>query len=177
VRHHKFIRTALLGFMAFSLSSLSFFPETFSRTVACLPEGSAGLVGGISGGPIAIGHDLIGQVQDEALRSSARDWYYWLTEVELSSLSQRQQVRSAYGLKTPLFATAQDYAIPSLVPFQLNPQYGAVGTGFMPFTGFAGFYVPSVAIMVPSVGAPASSMNVAASALSRSRSYFRPSAL
>ncbi|RYZ95382.1 MAG: hypothetical protein EOP11_25000 [Proteobacteria bacterium] len=163
--------------MAFSLSSLSFFPETFSRTVACLPEGSAGLVGGISGGPIAIGHDLIGQVQDEALRSSARDWYYWLTEVELSSLSQRQQVRSAYGLKTPLFATTQDYAIPSLVPFQLNPRYGALGAGFMPFAGFTGFSAPSMAIMLPSVGAPASSMSVASLPISGGRSYFRPSAL
>jgi hypothetical protein len=174
VQTKKLTRTVVLAFMAFSLSSLSFFPETISRTVACLPEG-----GGISGGPLPLGQDLIGQVQDEAIRESARDWYYYLTEVELRSLSQRQAVRTNYGLKTPLFATAQDYAIPSLAPFQLTPLYGASNSGlFAPPTGFTGF---AVGPLVPALPAAGQARGAAATAMAipmqSGGTYFRPRGL
>lgn len=161
--------------MAFSLSSLSLFPEVVTRTVACLPEGSSG---GISGGPILIGQDLIGQVQDQATRESARDWYYYLTQVELSSLSQRQTMRTNYGLKTPLFATAQDYTIPNLAPLNLSPVYGASGGLFAPPAGFAGFAVSPVAQGIPTVGRPGSVALTPLSLSAQSGSaYFRPRAL
>ncbi|RZA05326.1 MAG: hypothetical protein EOP11_13090 [Proteobacteria bacterium] len=143
VQKNKILPTLALALMALSLTSINAAPERKFRTVACLPDGATG---GISGGPIAIGQDLIGQVQDAATRESAREWYNFLTEVELKSLSQRQAVRASYGIKAPLFATAADYAVPTLTPLSITPLYAPTGNLFAAprFGGFAG--LPSNAL-------------------------------
>lgn len=135
----KLAHTFTLALLGLSLSSLSFFPEARFRTVACVPEG---VDGGIAAGPpLGIGQDLIGQVNDQATRESARDWYLYLSQIELRSLNQRQSIRATYGLKTPLFATAQDYVVPSLLPVPTTPLYGASGMLFAP-PAFSGFVAP-----------------------------------
>jgi hypothetical protein len=90
-----------------------------SRTLACID--SLGTV-------FPIHSQLFSQVQDEALKRSAMDYYLFLSGIELNALMDRQSIRSAYGLGVGLFPTGNLYAPPSVVNFSLshNP-FGATG--------------------------------------------------
>jgi hypothetical protein len=91
--------------------------------------------------------DLISQIQDSALRSSARDFYFYLTQVELSALQGRETIFRHYGagsIAAPTAAKATSlYQMPTVAPFpfQSAPSTSSAGIGF-----WGNFTIPTAAI-------------------------------
>lgn len=91
--------------------------------------------------------DLISQIQDSALRNSARDFYFYLTQVELSALQGRETIFRHYGAGSIAAPTAAKtmslYQMPTVAPFpfQSAPSTSSAGIGF-----WGNFTIPTAAI-------------------------------
>ena len=148
MKNLRLLKTCGLSLLALSLTSLPLVSEETSRTIASCIEGSS-----FGGNTLALRTDLMGEVQTEAFRTSQRDWYYYLSQVEMRAYSDRQAMRTSFGLSGPLFPNMQPYGTPTIVPFQLQP---APVSGSFAMGGFRGFAStvasPGPAFSLPTVG-------------------------
>lgn len=151
MKNLRLLKTCGLAFMAMSLTSLPFVSEETSRTIASCIEGSA-----LGTNTLALRTDLMGEVQSEAFRARQQDWYYYLSQVEMRAYSDRQAIRSSYGIPGPLFPSMQHYGLPTITPFQLQPAPVSSPFSMGGFRGFASTVAsPGPAFSLPTVGVAA----------------------
>lgn len=76
--------------------------------------------------PLAFDSQLFSHIEDEALRTSALQYYAFLTQVEMNALKGLDSARTMYGLPSLSVGSASNlYAPPTISNFQLqaNPYH------------------------------------------------------
>jgi hypothetical protein len=87
-----------------------------NRGIACVEPAASAI--------LPLEEQLFGHISDQAVRSSAFQYYAFFTQAEMNAIGDLQAARSIYGLPNFSVASANMYAPPSIVNFSAGSKLG-----------------------------------------------------